>query len=69
LESFTLEFIPKGDRVSPPADAIFSPVMPARTPAGEAYTFAGFREIIENAGFPKTKIYRLRRCRRVRSFR
>ncbi len=47
----TLEFIPNDDRVSPPSEAMFSLVMLAATPAGDAYTFAELKEMSENAGF------------------
>ncbi len=48
---WTLEFIPNDDRVSPPVEAMFSLVMLAGTPAGDAYTFAELKEMYENAGF------------------
>ena len=47
----TLEFIPNEDRVSPPAEALFSMVMLAATPAGDAYTLGELVEMFENAGF------------------
>ena len=47
----TLEFIPNDDRVSPPMEAMFSLVMLAGTPAGDAFTFAELRRMFENAGF------------------
>ncbi len=47
----TLEFVPNDDRVSPPAEAMFSLVMLAGTPAGDAYTFAELKQMFENAGF------------------
>ena len=47
----TLEFIPNDDRVSPPGEALFSLVMLAATPAGDAYTFAELAGMLENAGF------------------
>jgi 2-polyprenyl-3-methyl-5-hydroxy-6-metoxy-1,4-benzoquinol methylase len=47
----TLEFIPNDDRVSPPAEAMFSLVMLANTPAGNAFTFAELKEMFETAGF------------------
>jgi 2-polyprenyl-3-methyl-5-hydroxy-6-metoxy-1,4-benzoquinol methylase len=51
----TLEFIPNDDRVSPPSEAMFSLVMLAATPAGDAYTFAEFKEMLENAGFSRNE--------------
>lgn len=51
----TLEFVPNDDRVSPPSEAMFSLVMLAATPAGDAYTFAELREMFENAGFSQNQ--------------
>lgn len=51
----TLEFIPNDDRVTPPAEAMFSLVMLAGTPGGDAYTFAELKEMFENAGFSKNE--------------
>jgi ubiquinone/menaquinone biosynthesis C-methylase UbiE len=50
-KAVTLEFIPNEDRVSPPAEALFSMVMLAATPAGDAYTLGELVEMFENAGF------------------
>jgi hypothetical protein len=50
-KAMTLEFVPNDDRVSPPSEALFSLVMLAATPAGDAYTFAELREMFEAAGF------------------
>ncbi|MFT3745428.1 MAG: class I SAM-dependent methyltransferase [Pyrinomonadaceae bacterium] len=47
----TLEFVPNDDRVSPPGEALFSLVMLAATPAGDAYTFAELSKMLENSGF------------------
>ncbi|HEY0460655.1 MAG TPA: class I SAM-dependent methyltransferase [Pyrinomonadaceae bacterium] len=47
----TLEFIPNDDRISPSSEAMFSLVMLANTPAGDAYTFAELSEMLEAAGF------------------
>jgi ubiquinone/menaquinone biosynthesis C-methylase UbiE len=49
--AFTLEFVPNGDRVSPPSEALFSMVMLAATPAGDAYTFKELDEMFKAAGF------------------
>jgi ubiquinone/menaquinone biosynthesis C-methylase UbiE len=46
----TLEFVPNDDRISPPSEAMFSLVMLAATPSGDAYTFAELREMFENVG-------------------
>ena len=51
----TLEFVPNEDRVSPPSEAMFSLVMLAGTPAGDAYTFAELKEMFENAGFSRNE--------------
>lgn len=51
----TLEFIPNEDRVTPAAEAMFSLVMMAATPAGDAYTFAELKEMFENAGFSQNQ--------------
>jgi ubiquinone/menaquinone biosynthesis C-methylase UbiE len=51
----TLEFIPNDDRVSPPSEAMFSLVMLAATPDGDAYTFAELKEMCENAGFSRNE--------------
>ena len=49
-----VEFIPNEDRISPPVSAMFSLVMLANTPAGDAYTYAQFKEMLKNAGFGET---------------
>ncbi len=46
-----VEFVPNEDRVTPPIAAAFSLVMLAGTPAGDAYTFNEYREMLEAAGF------------------
>lgn len=51
----TLEFIPNDDRVSPPREAMFSLVMLAGTPEGDAYTFSELRRMFENAGFSRNE--------------
>ena len=52
----TLEFVPNEDRISPPAEALFSLVMLAATPAGEAYTYPELQQMFEAAGFTKNEI-------------
>ena len=49
--AFALEFVPNGDRVTPATSAAFALVMLATTPAGDAYTFAEYKEIFSAAGF------------------
>ena len=51
----TLEFIPNDDRISPPSEAMFSLVMLAGTPAGDAYTFSELREMFEISGFSRNE--------------
>lgn len=51
----TLEFIPNDDRVSPPGEALFSVIMLAATPAGDAYTLAELTSMFENAGFSRNE--------------
>ena len=55
----TLEFVPNDDRVSPPAEAAFSLVMLASTPAGDAYTFSEIKKMFGAAGFTKHEIHTL----------
>ncbi len=51
-----LEYIPDEDRVSPPRAAGFALVMLATTPAGDAYTFAEYREMLREAGFASSRL-------------
>jgi hypothetical protein len=55
----TVEFVPNEDRVSPPPEAMFSLVMLAATPAGDAYTFAELKTMFENAGFSQNELVAL----------
>jgi 2-polyprenyl-3-methyl-5-hydroxy-6-metoxy-1,4-benzoquinol methylase len=55
----TVEFVPNDDRVSPAADAAFSLVMLASTPAGDAYTYAEYRQMFSNAGFSRSELHRM----------
>lgn len=52
-----LEFVPNEDRVSPPTAAGFSLVMLANTESGDAYTFAEYEKMLQNAGFAKTSFH------------
>ncbi len=54
-KAITLEFVPNDDRVSPPAEALFSLVMLAATPAGDAYTLAELKKMLEDAGFSRNE--------------
>jgi ubiquinone/menaquinone biosynthesis C-methylase UbiE len=55
----TLEFVPNEDRVSPPMEALFSLVMLASTPGGDAYTVNDLREMFENTGFSRNEFIAL----------
>ena len=46
-----VEFVPNPDRVTPPDSASFSMVMLGTTPAGDAYIFAEYEEMLRQAGF------------------
>jgi ubiquinone/menaquinone biosynthesis C-methylase UbiE len=51
-----LEFVPNEDRVTPPDPAMFSMIMLATTPEGEAFTFAEYQKMCTDAGFTKCEI-------------
>ncbi|MCB1023019.1 MAG: methyltransferase domain-containing protein [Acidobacteria bacterium] len=51
----TLEFIPNDDRISPPMEAMFSLMMLAGTPQGDAYTFREIDEMLKNSGFSSSE--------------
>jgi ubiquinone/menaquinone biosynthesis C-methylase UbiE len=53
----TLEFVPDKDRVTPPIAAGFALVMLASTDKGDAYTFAEYEKMFQNAGFKKTSLH------------
>lgn len=55
----TLEFVPNPDRVTPPASAAFSMTMLLNTPAGDAYTFAEFQVMLQEAGFTSNEIHQV----------
>lgn len=46
-----VEFVPNPDRVSPPPAAVFSLIMLATTPEGDAYTLAEYADMLAQAGF------------------
>ena len=46
-----LAMIPNEDRVSPPRPAGFALIMLASTPAGDAYTYLEYQQMLYNAGF------------------
>ncbi|HVX15314.1 MAG TPA: class I SAM-dependent methyltransferase [Pirellulales bacterium] len=56
---FALEFVPNDDRVSPSTSASFALVMLATTPAGDAYTFAEYKEMFSAAGFSQSEVFDL----------
>jgi ubiquinone/menaquinone biosynthesis C-methylase UbiE len=51
-----VDFVPNGDRVSPPMAASFSMMMLVSTPSGDAYTFEELARFAKSAGFPKVEI-------------
>lgn len=55
----TFEFIPNEDRVTPPEAAVFSLTMLATTPSGDAYTFAEYQSMFNNAGFTRSELHSL----------
>jgi 2-polyprenyl-3-methyl-5-hydroxy-6-metoxy-1,4-benzoquinol methylase len=56
-KAITLEFVPNGDRITPPMAAAFSLIMLAETDAGDAYTFSQYEKMFRNAGFAKTTLH------------
>ena len=54
-----LEFVPNEDRVSPPMAASFSLIMLAATPAGDAYTFTEFQQMLRNSGYRSSELHPL----------
>lgn len=57
--AFVLEFVPNDDRVTPRTSAAFAMVMLGTTPAGDAYTFAEYREMFAAAGFAGCECFNL----------
>lgn len=55
----TIEFVPNDDRVSPAPEAMFSLVMLAATPGGDAYTFAELKAMFESSGFTQNELVEL----------
>jgi ubiquinone/menaquinone biosynthesis C-methylase UbiE len=54
-----LEFIPNEDRVSPPMAATFPLTMLLVTPAGDAYTYAEYQQMLNNTGFSREELHDL----------
>lgn len=57
-----LDFIPNGDRVSPPGPAAFAMMMLGTTVAGDVYTFDDYETMFRNAGFSSTEFRPLTRA-------
>ncbi len=54
-----LEFVPNEDRVSPPQAATFPLTMLVATPAGDAYTYAEYQQMLRNSGFTREELHEL----------
>jgi precorrin-6B methylase 2 len=54
-----VEFVPNEDRISPPPAAGFSLVMLGTTPEGDAYTFAEYQQMLNEAGFHNAELHPL----------
>jgi 2-polyprenyl-3-methyl-5-hydroxy-6-metoxy-1,4-benzoquinol methylase len=54
-----LEFVPNDDRVTPAISAGFALIMLATTPAGDAYTFAEYQQMLRNTGFASSEVHAL----------
>ncbi len=46
-----VEFVPNPDRVTPPGVAVFSLIMLASTPEGDAFTYAEYADMLAQSGF------------------
>lgn len=57
--AFVLEFVPNDDRVTPHTSAAFAMIMLGTTPAGDAYTFAEYRQMFAAAGFSHCECFNL----------
>jgi 2-polyprenyl-3-methyl-5-hydroxy-6-metoxy-1,4-benzoquinol methylase len=55
----TLDFIPNDDRISPPAGASFAMMMLGTTDAGDAYTFAEYKDMFDKAAFASSEAHAL----------
>jgi 2-polyprenyl-3-methyl-5-hydroxy-6-metoxy-1,4-benzoquinol methylase len=54
-----VDFVLNGDRVSPPASAMFGITMLVTTPSGQCYTFEELNAMLTKAGFLRTTLHRL----------
>jgi SAM-dependent methyltransferase len=52
----TLEWVPNEDRVTPQRAAAFAMTMLGMTPSGDAYTFAEYQGMFQNAGFSSNEL-------------
>ena len=57
-----IEFIPDEDRVSPPMAAAFALTMLNATPGGDAYTFAQYQRMLDEAGFSGAALHQFPRA-------
>jgi 2-polyprenyl-3-methyl-5-hydroxy-6-metoxy-1,4-benzoquinol methylase len=55
----TLDFVPNDDRISPPAGASFAMMMLGTTDAGDAYTFAEYKNMFDKARFVASEAHTL----------
>lgn len=55
----TLEFIPDADRIHPASTAGFALTMLATTAHGDAYTFAEYENVFQQAGFQRNEFHTL----------
>jgi predicted nicotinamide N-methyase len=53
------EFVPNDDRISPVETAVFSLVMLATTPSGDAYTFSEFEDMFAKVGFAGLELHQV----------
>jgi len=54
-----VEFVPDDERRQPPEAVVFALVMLASTPAGDAYTFSEYSEMLRAAGFAEPTLHSL----------
>ncbi len=54
-----LEFVPNEDRLTPPIPAVFSLIMLATTPEGDAYTYPELKRMFRNAGFRSGELHEI----------
>lgn len=57
--AITLEFIPDANRISPPGTATFALTMLVTTAHGDAYTFAEYDQLFNQAGFSRSEFHPL----------